>query len=297
MVVKHLGLAVAGVALVCSVAACGGTAKPTPKASPPSTAKLNLVTPGVLTIANYGTGLPDVLVRPNNTLGGLDGMFLTSFAKAYGLKITLIDTTLASDILEVEDHKADLAPFFYYKTVRAQAVYYTYPQFAEGPAVYTLKTVHYPGLAALKSSGAKIAVVAGGAWATYVQPYFGSQMVEYPSTALAANALYNGDVKAYIDGSAVIFDPPFSSKSSPPVTETLLKAGQLPGLTATQIVNYAYNIVNCKAKGLASALDAYQVKLHKNGQWAKMLKAAGFSGSELTEALSVPQATPIELCG
>jgi len=74
---------------------------------------LGLANPGYLTVATYGTDLPSLLVN-NGQLSHTDGKLINEFAKSEGLKLKLIQTTFASTILEVEDHRADLGLGYFY---------------------------------------------------------------------------------------------------------------------------------------------------------------------------------------
>src|SRR5450759_4320981 len=99
-------------------AACGSNS-----AAPSSskTGSFNLVTPGTLTIANFGTEYPDVVVK-GNTISGIDGDYLNAFANKYGLKIKLFTTSFPSTILAVQQHKADVAVNFYWSAARGAQV-------------------------------------------------------------------------------------------------------------------------------------------------------------------------------
>jgi len=268
-----------------------GCGAPSTSNSKSATPKFDLITPGVLTVATYGTDLPTVLLSTSNTLGGIDGTFLNDFAKAEGLKLKVFSTTLASVILAVQQGKADMGIDFFYKTTRAQAVYYTYPVFATGPAIFTLNSYNYQGYQALKS--AKVGAVAGGVWASFVQPYYGSSTVLFPSSSLAANALYSGQIDAYIDGSDLQYDPPFSTQGG--VTGHPIAAGQL-GIPAADLHNNVYNLVNCSNVALADGLDSFEAAQQKNGQRLKILTDAGLTGETLSYASQLPLQKPQEGC-
>ena len=106
------------------------------------------VNPGYLTVATHGSLVPEIVVGPGDQLGGVDGGLFNPFVRDHGLKLKLFQTTFASMILAVEQHKVDVGEGVFYTPERAQHVYYTYPFFVTHAAILTLKSFpsdHEPG--------------------------------------------------------------------------------------------------------------------------------------------------------
>jgi len=233
-------------------------------------ATLPLVHAGQLTIATYGTGFPTVVINKDGTIGGTSGAWFNAFAKENGLKIKLFQTTFTSAILAVQQGKADVTMDIYYTPERAKALYYSYPFSVEGLQVFTKKNLSYTGPASLK--GKKVGAVSGVVWTPTLKKYFGSNLLEFPSQAQAGTAFLNGQVDAYFEADAQYFTPPINKSAN--VVPHNISPGQY-GVPAGDVRGYGYNIVSCKAKALATALNATLTKLETSGQWAQVLKAAG----------------------
>jgi len=261
------------------ILAAGGRASPSPA--------YQLVQPGVLTVATYGSTAPALIVLPNDQLGGLDGALLTAFAKDQGLKLKLYQTTFASVILAVEQGKVDIGTYYYYKPERAQQVYYTYPFYQQRATLYTLRTFPYAGLESLK--GRRVGTVIGYVWATYLQKEFGSTAVLFPDATAAETALLNGQLEGYVNSNDSINGAVFSAADGR-VAAHLLKAGDY-GFPESVIATPTYNFVKCDNKPLAAALNDEMTKLHTTGQWAKVLTA-----NKVTSASDIQLEAPPQLC-
>jgi polar amino acid transport system substrate-binding protein len=274
------------VSLAAAVVVAGGASA----ARSGGAASLPLVHPGQLTIATYGTGFPTVVINKNGTIGGTSGAWFNAFAKEHGLRIKLFQTTFTSAILAVQQGKADVTMDIYYTPERAKTLYYTYPFSVEGLQVFTKKDLAYTGPASLK--GKKVAAVSGVVWTPTLKKYFGSNLLEFPSQSQAGTAFLNGQVDAYFEADAQYFTPPINK--NPNVVPHNIKPGQY-GIAAGFTKGYGYNIVNCKAKALAAALNATLTKLETSGRWAKVLQAAGAPPGTLAAQIP-PRQMPKQGC-
>jgi len=249
-------------------AACGSNS-----AAPSSskTGSFNLVTPGTLTIANFGTEYPDVVVK-GNTISGIDGDYLNAFANKYGLKIKLFTTSFPSTILAVQQHKADVAVNFYWSAARGAQVKYSVPYTADYSVVITNKDqVKYTGPASL--NGKKIGVIVGTVYTPVVQASFpANEITVYPGIAEAGQALINGQIDAMIESSSTYSAPPLSGAKN--VAKYPITAGQF-GITADNVSFPDSNITQCTNDGLNNAFNAELKSLQASGEWDKILKKYG----------------------
>ena len=160
-----------GVAVILATASCGGST-----ASPSTSSvqwSLHTITPGVLTIATYGSAPPLITVGPGaNDIGGLSGGWAKAFAADFGLQVRLLQTTFASTLVSVQQGKADIGAPVYYNSDRAKTYYYTYPVDNESLVVFTKKDFSYSAPSSLQ--GHKVGTVTGYVWTPYFQKFFGS---------------------------------------------------------------------------------------------------------------------------
>jgi ABC-type amino acid transport substrate-binding protein len=253
-------------------------------------ADLPLVEDGTLTVATFGTAYPTVVVNKNGTIGGTSGAWFNAFAKEHGLKVKLFQTTFTSAILAVQQGKADVTMDIYWTPERSKSLYYTYPFSVEGVQVFTKKGFDYTGPASLK--GKKIAAVSGVVWTPTLKKYFGSDLQEYPAQAQAGTAFLNGQADAYFEADIQYFAPPINKSKD--VVPHDIRPGQF-GIEAGLVKGYGYNILNCKAKALATALNATLTRMEKSGEWAKVLKAAGAPAGTLAAQIP-PRKSPKQGC-
>jgi polar amino acid transport system substrate-binding protein len=261
------------------ILAVGGRASPMPG--------YRLVQPGVLTVATYGSAAPALVVLPNDQLGALDGAWLTAFAKDHGLRLKLYQTTFASVILAVEQGKADVGTYYYYKEDRAKQVYYTYPFFQERATVFTQRSFPYRGPESL--TGKRVGTVIGFVWAQYLQKAFGANAALFPDGTAGETALLNGQIDGWVNSDDSINDPVLGAARDK-IAAHLLKAGDF-GFPDSVISTLAYNFVKCDNRGLAAALDDEMTALHKTARWVGVLKE-----NKLTETNDVPLQEPAQLC-
>jgi ABC-type amino acid transport substrate-binding protein len=264
-----------------AIAGCGTTS------SASTTSAFHLVTPGTLTVGVYEVYRPMVLLPGAGKLGGINGFWINQFAKQYHLKVDVYETTFASDILAVEEHKVDVALNYYYTPQRAKSVYYTAPFDTEGVEVFTRSSFHYSGPASF--NGQKVATVVGFAWNSALQSHFGANLVQYPSEAEAETAVTNGDVAGFFDGDLTYLDPPWNGTKS--IRPHKIKIGQF-GMSNALINVHDINIVSCKAKALATHMDAVLRKLTASGAWKKEMRHYFKTGPLPITAPTPPQ----ELC-
>ena len=245
------------------------------------------VNPGYLTVATHGSLVPEIVVGPGDQLGGVDGGLFNPFVRDHGLKLKLFQTTFASMILAVEQHKVDVGEGVFYTPERAQHVYYTYPFFVTQAAILTLKSFPYSGPDSMK--GKRLGTVIGYVWAPYLQKWSASGAALFPDEVTVGQALLNGQIDRYINGEGVIHAAPL--KDSTNVVAHRLHPGDF-GMPESALSNLAYNIVNCDNRGVAVALDQELSKLHATGEWQKTLTANG-----LGPDADAPLKSPVQHCG
>ena len=260
--------------------ACGSTA--TTSTSP--TPQLTTIQSGYVTIATYGTFAPDIIVGPGDALSGLDGDWLTQFAKDNNLKIKVYPTTFSGGILAVQQSKADMFTYLYYTDARGKVVYYTYPFNLEKLAVYVRKGFSYSSPDSLK--GKKVGAVLGEVQSDYVQKAWGSNAVTLPSDEAAEAALLNGQIDGWVSAFNGATNGSLNAGNS---DYHFLKEGDF-GVPASAVANLVYNIVNCNNKGLADAANSTLKKLHSQGKWSQILTKYTLS-PENDVSLSSPGAT------
>lgn len=257
-------------------AACGGGAGPAP-ASPAGTAaaedwcakyKFTTVHPGELTVAVYGTALPDMVINADKTLGGLEGPMFDSFLKACKLKLRLFETTFASMILAVQNGEADVATYIFYSEARSKVLYYTYPHWVADQAnVFTLKTFSYTGPESME--GKKVGTVTGFVWAPFLQQKFGANAMLFPDTVTGGTALLNGQIDGWVNGGTTIDVPPFKDQKDKVVGHPI--PPNTWGMGENVVFNNSYNTVHCNNKDLAKALNENLERMVKSGEWKKVM--------------------------
>lgn len=280
----------AGVALVVALtaSACGSNAPTTSTSS--SQITLHTITPGVLTIATYGSAPPLITVGPGaNDIGGLSGGWAKAFAADYGLQVKLFQTTFASSLLAVQQGKADLGAPVYYNTERSKTYYYTYPVDLESLVVFTPKSFSYSGPSSLQ--GHKVGTVTGYVWTPYFQKFFGSSLQLYTAASDAKTAFTNGQIDAYLDADINYFSAPLSL--SPNIALHSVASGDF-GIPGDIIGNESYWIVSCSEKDLANAMNLERDKLESNGKWPNILANDGAPAG--TPQNSPKLDTPAENC-
>jgi ABC-type amino acid transport substrate-binding protein len=258
-----------GVALILATASCGGSS--TSSATSSIQWSLHTITPGVLTIATYGSAPPLITVGPGaNDIGGLSGAWAKAFAADFGLQVHLVQTTFASTLVSVQQGKADIGAPVYYNPDRAKTYYYTYPVDNESLVVFTKKDFSYSGPSSL--TGHKVGTVTGYVWTPYFQKFFGSNLQLYTAASDAKTAFMNGQIDAYLDADINYFSAPLSL--SPTIALHSVAGGDF-GIPADTIANESYWIVSCKQKDLANALNLERDKLESSGKWATILSGDG----------------------
>jgi len=280
------------------VDSCAPAAAPSPTPTPPSAAAptaasatidFKLVNPGVLTVATYGNGPPDVIIGSSGEFTGLEGELLNIFAKRYGLQVQLFETTFASMILAVKENKADVGTYIFYNKDRAQQVYYTLPHWvADHAAVYTLKTFNYTSAKSL--DGKAVGTVSWFVWQPFLQQYFGTNSKFFPDQVVGGTALLNGQIDGWVNGIVQLTQPPFD-QAQDRVEGHLLNPGDFD-MPDTAIFNDSYRIVNCGNKQLAMAMDKVLLELINNGQWAQIMTKYGVQADEAPRV----QKPPEQLC-
>ncbi|TMC72240.1 MAG: amino acid ABC transporter substrate-binding protein [Chloroflexi bacterium] len=278
-----------GVVLVLVTTACGSSTNGNTSSSTIQ-GMIKTITPGVLTIATYGSALPLMKVGPGaNEIGGLSGGWANAFAQDFGLQVKLFQTTFSSTLLAVQQGKADLGEPVYYNPTRAKTYYYTYPVDLESLVVFTKKSFSYSGPSSLQ--GHKVATVTGYVWTPYFQKFFGSNLQLYTTQADAATAFKNGQAEAYLDADLNYFNAPLSLSTD--ISLHPVASGDF-GIPADIIANESYWIVNCNEKALANAMNLERDNLEASGKWKTILAQDGAPAG--TPQSSPPLMTPAEGC-
>lgn len=229
-----------------------------------STAKL--VTPGTLTVANYGTTAPDIIVNSDGSLGGLEGTIFNNLAKDCGLQLKLYNTTFSSMILAVEQHKADVGVFIYYNPARSKVLYYTYPHWVIHAGIFVRPGLNYTGPSSCKTVG----TVTGFVWAQYLQKALGSNAKLFPDAITVGTALLNGQIDCYVDGEDVAGAPPFDTTTVKYSVHPLQQGDW--GMPQSVLENIVYDVVACNNHPLAQAVDAELTKMVADGSLAAAMQ-------------------------
>lgn len=249
----------------------------------PSTFKT--VKPGVLTVATYGTGVPDLIVNPDKTLGGLEGALFNQFVRECGLKMQLFETTFASMILAVKNREADVGTYIFWNPDRSKQVYYSWPHWiADVTNVFTRADFPYTDAASL--DGKKVGTVVGFVWAPFLQKTLGGNAALFPDAVEGGTALLQGQIDGFINGSSTINNPPFD-KAQGKVKGHEFKAGDF-GIPADIVTNKSYRIVACDNKGLAAALNQSLKRMVDSGAYAQVMTENKVPANEAPE-LKDPQ--------
>lgn len=246
--------------------------------------EVKYVSPGELTVATHGSLVPEIVVGPGDELGGVDGALFNAFVKDNAVKLKLYQTTFASMILAVEQHKVDVGEGVFYTPERAKHVYYTYPFYVTHAVIYTLKSFPYSGPSSM--TGKRVGTVIGYVWAPYLQKWSASGAALFPDEVSVGQALLNGQVDGYINGEGVTHAAPLNGSTD--VVAHRLQPGDF-GMPDSALANLAYNIVTCGNQAVAEALDRELVKLHNSGEWQKNLAANGLGPDADPELKSPPQ--------
>lgn len=244
----------------------------------------SLVTPGTITVATYGTGLPDIQINSNGTMGALEGALFAGFAQDCHLQVKLYQTTFASMILAVQQHKADVASYIYYSAARAKVLYYTYPHWvADKAAVFYRSNFNYTGPQSCKTAG----TATGFVWASYLQQALGSNAKLFPDSTTGGTAVLDGQLDCWVNGITSVADPPWPTAQGKFKT-TLLSPGDF-GMPLSALDNQSYNAVACTNKPLAGAINAALTNLVASGQWAKVMAQNNVPASDGPQLQAPPE--------
>jgi ABC-type amino acid transport substrate-binding protein len=275
-VARQVALTAIGSLLLAACAAGESPAPPDATQSPPespsgttSTAwcdeyDFNLVEPGALTVATYGSSVPDIEVLPDQQLGGMEGAMFNNFVEECGLELRLFETDFAPMILAVQEGDADVGTYIYYSPDRAEVVYYTYPHWVDDVAVvYTRADFEYTGPESFE--GRQVGTVTGFVWASFLQEHFGDDAALFPDEATGGTALINGQIDGWINASAAISGTPWAD-SPIEIAQHPIEVGDF-GMPEEVISNESYNIVSCDNKELAQALNENLERMVESGEW------------------------------
>lgn len=284
------------VAIAVVASACGG-ATPASSASPansaaassasaaqvanPDCTSIKLAAPGKLTVATFTNLPPGIVLNPDDTLGGFDGALLNAVAKDCKLQVALFQTNLASGLLAVQQHKADVITYVYYSEQRAKVLHYTYFTWvAAHTSVFYRSDFNYTGPSSCKT----VSTFTGSIWAPLLQKNYGNNAVIFPDAAVGGAALLSGQVDCWINGETS--DTPPLDKTSGRYKKARLKDGDF-GMPESVMNNQSYMLVACDNHPLGDAINAELRKLVKDGTWAQVLSQGGV-GPESAPTLSPP---------
>jgi ABC-type amino acid transport substrate-binding protein len=227
----------------------------------------HLVHPGDLTIGVYGV-YPPAVSYAGNHLGGIEGVWLNAFAKQYGLKVKLYETTFSSVVLAVEEHKVDVGLYFYYSTTRSKQVQFTAAFDIDTNKLFTKKNFPYKGPNSVTSVGS----VTGFAIVPTLQTALGSRLVLFPNSSAENTALLNGQIQGAMAGYSGVFPTPLTPKNA---TAHTLAAGTW-GLAADVLKTNDYNITACNDGALVTAMNSTLKSIVRSGAWKKgLLRVTG----------------------
>jgi ABC-type amino acid transport substrate-binding protein len=278
-----------GVTVAASLAACGSGGGSASTAGSGPLAGVKLVNPGYLRGAMIEGNLPAIAAGPNGTLIGGDGAWVTQAAKDLGLKIKTFPTTLAGQILAVNDGKADIGTSTHYTAARAKQIYYTYPWSVSYTGVIVKKGTAYSGANSLQ--GKVVGTETGLDYVPYMQKTYGQANVRlYGSVAQLNDALNNGQITGEVSGYQSFLT--YQTKY-PDFEWHFLKVNEM-GLPQSIIAVTSHNFVKCDNTKLADALNKTLTKMQADGS----RKAALLQYKDTSDANNPPKLqTPQELCG
>ncbi|MCW5251431.1 substrate-binding periplasmic protein [Streptomyces sp. SHP 1-2] len=238
---------------------------------------------GYLTVTYSENYLPKIATGEGGGLAGYEGYLITKLAEKEGLKLKLMPTEFASQVLFVSQGKADIGTGTYYTDKRAEQVFYTRPNINDRLGALMLKSAEWSGPDSLK--GKPVASVTGYTYNDYLIKEYGESNVKlFPSYAEAAKATLNKQVAAFMGSTGTA---PGIIREHPELTLHPLQKGEL-GLPANILVSPTHQYVRCDNKELANAVDAVLDDLIKSGQWKKELDRWGVGGAEYLPSADRP---------
>jgi ABC-type amino acid transport substrate-binding protein len=232
------------------------------------TSAFNLVKPGTLTVATWGSSPPAITVE-GNTIGGLDGLLINEFAKEAGLNVEVFSTDFAGTVLAVQQGRADIGTYFYYTPERSKTIFYPIPFIADYAVIVAKDPFVYTGPDSLKDI--PLGAIAGSLYTPILEAAFPGQVQTYPDHATVAQALINGQVTAILEANSFIGTPSVASRSDIKIYP--VESGDIPGLPDDQLVNPSYNPLPCDHKALADAMDATLQRVMQTKEWQDMMTA------------------------
>lgn len=260
--------------------ACGSSTT----ASSSSSTKFTTVEPGVLTVAMFGTQAPLIILEPGGqTISGVDGEIINQFAKDNGLKVKPLVTDFAGELLNVQQHKADIAVGVLYSNLRAKVMYYTYPWEQTTAVVITLKSFDYTGPDSFK--GKIVATGTGFLWAPNLESWNSSSVQLFPNDAVMDQALLNGQIQGIVNDESTLTKPPLNASSA--WTTHPINPGDF-NIPASEITSYIYNTVQCSNHPIANAFNASLSKMKSDGKLQGLYQQYNLPVDHMPAILSSP---------
>ncbi|GII67461.1 amino acid ABC transporter substrate-binding protein [Sphaerisporangium krabiense] len=275
---RRLGAVVALAGLLAATG-CGGSDEEAAAGDLP----FKVIKPGHLTVTYSESYLPKIASGDGGKLEGYEGFLIGKVAEKYGLKLQPMPTEFASQILSVQQGRADVGTGIYYTEERAKQVFYTRPNITDRLGALTLKSTKYDNVDSLK--GKPIASVNGFSYNSYLFDYYGKENVKlFPSYAEASQAVLGGQVVAFMGSTGTA---PGIIRSHPDLTLQTFADGDF-SLPENVAKSATYEYVNCKNPGLADAIDQVYQELVSSGEWQKQLDQWQVGGAEYTPPAERP---------
>ncbi len=222
---------------------------------------------------------------------GYDVNILKGFAKTLGAKLKVDPLPFSSGITAVAEKRADITIDIYWSSSRAKVLSFSRPMLNYNDAVVV--NSQHPTIASDTVSamrGKTIGVVTASAEVAEGKALarkVGAKLVYYPSIAEAFLALSTGRIDATLQPDT---DPAWSKKTNPSLHIKIL--GPVPTSIAPPIASLRGYYAVPKGQYSASflkKLNAYLLKIDKNGQEQKILDKYGMKSSIYLKGLaSVP---------
>jgi polar amino acid transport system substrate-binding protein len=225
-----------------------------------STAGVNLVTPGQITVGS-DTTFPPFESMNGKVAEGFDVDMMNAIGQQLGLKVVFQTENFDTMFASLAGHKFDvIASASSIKPDRVKILAYSAPYFDSNQSIAVLKSSGITTITQL--AGKKIGVQAGTtgeAWATQNLKPKGATIVPFQDTTGAFNALQAGTVDAVVNDL--------------PVTAEIIKEGPTRGFTIMAKVGTAEQYVIWVAKDnpqLLTAIDAALAKIKADGTLQKI---------------------------
>lgn len=260
------------VALAVGVSACGGNAA----AHHSSSTKLELLTPGALTVS-IEPYLPYIGER-NGQLTGLDGDIINQIAADLHLKVKIVQSDFPGQLGAVQAHRVDVAVgSIGWTKQRAEVGLFTDPTYYAPVVLMERKGANYTNLAQL--SGKSLGTITGYAFIPAIQAVPGAQLHVYPQAANMYSDISQGRTVAGFADSLINIGvaknhPQLGLTTSVLAPITPQQLAQHPAYQTFQTSELAFYLPK-QDPNLTNALSIKIRDFYKDGFEAKLLKKWG----------------------